>query len=173
MDEITLYQAPTNTQLDVAIFACGCFWGAQHLFGKQQGVVRTLAGYTGGQEAFPTYQQVKAHLTHHVEAVVVEYNPQHVSYEELCKLFFEIHDPSQTDGIGPDLGPQYRSEIFYPDEEQKRQASAVIDLLRQKRYEVNTRLTPATVFWEAEDYHQHYYDKTGEAPYCHIRVKKF
>ena len=173
MDEITLYQAPTNAQLDVAIFACGCFSGAQHLFSKQQGVVRTLAGYTGGQEAFPTYQQVKAHLTHHVEAVVVEYNPQHVSYEELCKLFFEIHDPSQTDGIGPDIGPQYRSCIFYRNPMQKATAQQVIGMLREKGHVVNTQLLESTSFYVAENYHQHYYDKTGGTPYCHIRIRKF
>ena len=92
---------------------------------------------------------------------------------EDCKLFFEIHDPAQTDGIGPDLGPQYRSEIFYLDEEQKATAEKVIALLREKGDEVNTVLRPAETFWEAEEYHQHYYDKTGDEPYCHIRVKKF
>lgn len=90
-----------------------------------------------------------------------------------ANCFFEIHDPAQTDGQGPDIGPQYRSEIFYLNEAQKQQAEAVIALLREKGYEVNTRLTPATVFWPAEDYHQHYYDKTGGEPYCHIRVRKF
>lgn len=162
-----------HMKTEKAIFACGCFWGTQYQLQRAEGVLKTTVGYIGGQEEHPTYPQVKAHLTGHAEAVLVEYDADRTSFTAICRLFFEIHDPSQTDGIGPDLGPQYRSEIFYLDEEQKRQASAVIDLLRQKGYEVNTRLTPATVFWEAEDYHQHYYDKTGEAPYCHIRVKKF
>lgn len=99
--------------------------------------------------------------------------PKKISYTDLCKLFFEIHDPAQTDGQGPDIGPQYRSEIFYLDNSQLEQAQNVISILRDKGYEVNTALTPASHFWEAEDYHQHYYDKTGGEPYCHIRVKKF
>lgn len=103
----------------------------------------------------------------------MEFDAEETTYTDLCKLFFEIHDPAQTDGQGPDIGPQYRSEIFYLNEAQKQQAEAVIALLREKGYEVNTRLTPATIFWPAEDYHQHYYDKTGGEPYCHIRVRKF
>ena len=103
----------------------------------------------------------------------MEFDAEETTYTDLCKLFFEIHDPAQIDGQGPDIGPQYRSEIFYLNEAQKQQAEAVIALLREKGYEVNTRLTPATIFWPAEDYHQHYYDKTGGEPYCHIRVRKF
>ena len=125
------------------------------------------------KEQHPTYQEVKAHTTGHAEAVLVEYDAEQTTYKELCKLFFEIHDPAQTDGQGPDIGPQYRSEIFYLNEAQKAEAEAIIQLLREKGYEVNTRLTPASEFWPAEDYHQHYYDKTGGEPYCHIRVKKF
>ncbi len=155
------------------IFAAGCFWGVQYQFQRQQGVLNTIVGYTGGPEQNPTYPEVKAHNTHHVEAIRVDFDEAVVSYEDLCKLFFEIHDPAQTDGIGPDLGPQYRSEIFYLDEEQKQSAEKVINILRQKGYEVHTVLRPAEKFWEAEDYHQHYYDKTGDEPYCHIRVKKF
>ena len=151
-------------ETEKAIFACGCFWGAQHLFERAAGVVRSTVGYIGGHKEKPTYQEVKAHTTGHAEAVEVA---------ELCKLFFEIHDPAQADGQGPDIGPQYRSEIFYLNEPQKQQAEEVIALLRSKGYEVNTRLTPASTFWKAEEYHQHYYDKTGGEPYCHIRVKKF
>lgn len=156
-----------------AIFAAGCFWGVQHQFGRMPGVLDTTVGYTGGPETNPTYTQVKTHKTHHVEAILIDYDADRVSYVDLCKLFFEIHDPAQTDGIGPDLGPQYRSEIFYLDERQKAEAEEVIGLLRSKGYEVNTRLRPARQFWEAEDYHQHYYEKTGGEPYCHIRVRKF
>lgn len=160
-------------KLEKAIFACGCFWGAQHLFERAKGVIRSEVGYIGGDKENPTYQEVKAHTTGHAEATLVEFDAEETTYTDLCKLFFEIHDPAQTDGQGPDIGPQYRSEIFYLNEAQKQQAEAVIALLREKGYEVNTRLTPATVFWPAEDYHQHYYDKTGGEPYCHIRVRKF
>lgn len=121
----------------------------------------------------PAYEEVKAHTTGHAEATLVEFDAEQTSFTELCKLFFEIHDPAQTDGQGPDIGPQYRSEIFYLNDKQKEEAEAVIALLKEKGYEVNTKLTPATTFWEGEEYHQHYYDKTGGEPYCHIRVKKF
>ena len=156
-----------------AIFAAGCFWGVQHQFQRVNGVLNTVVGYTGGPEENPKYPEVKAHQTHHVEAIIVDYDADIVSYEDLCKVFFEIHDPAQTDGVGPDIGPQYRSEIFYLDEEQKQIAETVIELLRSKGDEVNTILRPAEKFWEGEEYHQHYYDKTGGEPYCHIRVKKF
>ena len=156
-----------------AIFAAGCFWGVQYQFDRQPGVISTEVGYTGGEEENPTYPQVKAHKTHHVEAVCVVFDADVVSYEELCKLFFEIHDPAQTDGIGPDLGPQYRSVVFYNSEEQKKVAQSVIDLLRTKGYKVLTPLLPAAKFWPAENYHQHYYDNEGGEPYCHIREKKF
>lgn len=160
-------------KIEKAIFACGCFWGAQYQFEHAKGVVRSTVGYIGGHKDEPTYQEVKAHLTGHAEATLVEFNAEQTSFSELCKLFFEIHDPAQTDGQGPDIGDQYRSEIFYLDEKQKKEAEEVIQILRDKGYEVNTRLTPATTFWKGEEYHQHYYDKTGGEPYCHIRIKKF
>ena len=160
-------------KIEKAIFACGCFWGVQHQFNRAKGVVNTMVGYIGGKEEHPTYQEVKAHVTGHAEAVKVEYDADVTSYEELCKLFFEIHDPAQTDGQGPDIGPQYRSEIFYLDDAQRQTACNVISILRSKGYEVNTRLTPATEFWKGEEYHQKYYEKTGGEPYCHIRVRKF
>lgn len=171
--KVDLYQAPTDRALEVAIFACGCFWGTQHQFAKQKGVVNTLAGYTGGKEAFPSYADVRSHKTHHVEAVIVEYRPEEVSYETLCQLFFEIHDPAQTDGVGPDIGAQYRSCIFFRNEAQKATAEQVMQTLREKGYEVNTLLLPAEDFYIGEAYHQHYYEKTGGEPYCHVRTKKF
>lgn len=156
-----------------AIFAAGCFWGVQYQLQRVPGVLSTKVGYIGGDEPHPIYADVKAHRTHHVEAVLVEYDADAVTYEELCKVFFEIHDPAQTDGIGPDIGPQYRSEIFYYDATQLATAERVIALLRDKGYEVNTRLRPMAQFWEGEEYHQDYYNKTGDEPYCHIRTRKF
>lgn len=169
--KVELYQATADCA--TAIFAGGCFWGLQHAFAKVKGVRRTLAGYTGGEEERPGYADVRNHATHHVEAIIVEYNAEEVSYTDLCKLFFELHDPAQTDGVGPDIGPQYRSCIFYADEQQRREAEGVIDILRDKGYEVNTLLLPACNFWIAEEYHQRYYEKTGGEPYCHIRTRKF
>lgn len=107
---VGLYQAPKDADTEVAIFAGGCFWGVQHEFGKQEGVKNTLVGYTGGDEDQPTYEEVRSHATHHVEAVIVEYDPLVVSYIDLCKIFFEMHDPSQTDGVGPDIGAHFPSK---------------------------------------------------------------
>lgn len=160
-------------RIEQAIFAAGCFWGVQYQLQRVSGVLATSVGYIGGPEENPTYVDVKAHRTHHVEAVWVEFDADKVTYEELCRLFFEIHDPAQTDGIGPDIGPQYRSQIFFLTEEQRRTAEVVIALLRSKGYEVNTALRPALHFWQGEEYHQNYYNKTGEEPYCHIRMRKF
>lgn len=167
---IELYKPTDKTY---AVFAGGCYWGVQHEFSKEDGVLRTLVGYTGGEEEFPQYADVRDHKTHHVEAVVVEYDETKISYTDLCKVFFEMHDPAQTDGVGPDLGPQYRSCIFYVDNTQKAEAESVISLLRSLGHEVNTLLLPLSNFWIGEEYQQKYYEKTGGEPYCHFRIKKF
>lgn len=172
--KIELYRYPDASEgISTAIFAGGCFWGVQHEFGKIAGVVRTLVGYTGGEEEFPSYAEVRDHNTSHVEAVLVEYDSEKVSYTDLCKIFFEMHDPAQTDGVGSDIGPQYRSCIFHKDEQQRKEALDVIGILRSKGYEVNTLLFPVSNFWIGEEYHQKYYEKTGGEPYCHFRVRKF
>lgn len=168
---VGLYKAPEG--VTTAVFAGGCFWGVQHQFEKEPGVFRTLVGYTGGEEQHPSYADVRDHKTHHVEAVIVEFDPAITSYTQLCKVFFEIHDPAQTDGVGPDIGQQYRSCIFYDGAQQKAEAEAVIGILREKGYEVNTILFPVEDFWVGEEYHQKYYEKTGGEPYCHVREKKF
>lgn len=170
-NKVTLYKP--QGECTVAVFAAGCFWGVQHYLGKQNGVIRTLAGYTGGQEEYPTYEDVRSHRTSHLEAVLVEFDSSIISYEELCKLFFEIHDPAQTDGQGPDKGSQYLSAVFFVNEEQHSTTNDLIAQLRDKGYEVNTRVEAAGQFWVAEDYHQNYYTHTGGSPYCHIRQKKF
>jgi peptide methionine sulfoxide reductase msrA/msrB len=108
-----------------------------------------------------------------VEAIQVTFDPQKTSYEALARLFFEIHDPTQANGQGPDLGPQYLSEVFYANEDQKAIAEKLIGLLKQKGYKVVTQLRPAVTFWPAEAYHQEYYEKTGGTPYCHVYTKRF
>lgn len=170
--QISLY-SPQEPNISYAVFAGGCFWGVQHHFSKVKGVIRTLVGYTGGEEILPSYHDVRNHLTHHVEAVLVEYDATKVSYTDLCKLFFEIHDPAQTDGQGEDIGEQYRSCVFYKDYLQQAETECVIQILRNKGYEVNTLVLPLREFWIGEEYHQRYYEKTGGEPYCHFRVKKF
>ncbi len=152
-----------------AIFAGGCFWGVEYLLQQVPGVIEATAGYTGGTKDDPTYEEVCSHATGHLEAVEVLYDPVRVSFEDLAKLFFEIHDFTQADGQGPDLGPQYRSAIFYTDDEQKRIAEDLIAQLKARGLAVVTQLLPAGTFWPAEGYHQDYYLRKGAQPYCHAR----
>jgi len=156
-----------------AVFAGGCFWGVEYHFSRVKGVLDVKSGYTGGEIDNPSYKQVCSGRTGHAEAVEIDYDPQQVSYETLAKLFFEIHDPTQVNRQGPDIGTQYRSALFYSDEEQKRTAEKLIAELQAKGYRVATTLEKAATFWPAEDYHQDYYEKTGHQPYCHIYTKRF
>lgn len=164
-----------NTVQDTeeAILAAGCFWGVEYYFQKLPGVLKTEVGYTGGRLAKPTYQQVGSHTSGHLEAIRVLYDKDHLSYPDVIKYFFEIHDFTQTDGQGPDKGPQYLSAIFYYNDEQKAAAQEIIHLLQQKKYQVATQLYPVTAFWPAENYHQAYYSKKQQQPYCHTHRKLF
>ena len=154
-------------------FASGCFWGTEYFFMKASGVKQTNVGFMGGHVNNPTYEQVCQKNTGHLETTEVIFDPEKTSYEEMVKLFFETHDFTQTDGQGPDIGPQYRSCIFYVDESQKAIAEKYFDILRGKGYRVATMLKPATTFWKAEDYHQQYYEHKGSTPYCHKYTKIF
>jgi peptide methionine sulfoxide reductase msrA/msrB len=156
-----------------AIYASGCFWGTEYQMQKARGVLQTTVGYTGGHTRNPTYREVCTGTTGHAEAVEVIFDPEKISYEELTKLFFETHDPTQVNRQGPDIGEQYRSEIFYLNEAQKETAQKLIDILKAKGYNVATQLAKATEFWKAEEYHQDYYEKKHGTPYCHIYKKKF
>jgi peptide methionine sulfoxide reductase msrA/msrB len=156
-----------------AIFAGGCFWGVEHLMQQTPGVISVVSGYIGGTRERPTYRDVCSHTTGHAEAVRITYDPAKTDYETLARLFFEIHDPTQLDGQGPDLGDQYRSEIFYDSPDQKAVAEKLIGLLKAKGLDVVTKVTPATTFWEAEEYHQDHYVREGTQPYCHRYVKRF
>lgn len=160
-------------KLERAIFAGGCFWGVEYYFQKRKGVISTTVGYIGGTTKNPTYEEVCSNTTGHVEAVEVYFNPDIVSYEQLTKLFFEIHDPTQLNRQGPDVGEQYKSAIFYLNDYQKQIAEKLIQELKNKGYDVVTKLEAATEFYPAENYHQDYYKNKGSIPYCHIRTKKF
>jgi peptide methionine sulfoxide reductase msrA/msrB len=173
VNSISLEFVPMNKKYEQAIFASGCFWGTEYQLQKKDGVIETTVGYTGGHKENPTYKEVCTGKTGHAEAVLVVFDPEKVSYEELVKLFFETHDPTQIGGQGPDIGDQYRSEIFYFDDNQKRVAEKVIKLLKDKGLNVVTKLTKATKFYKGEDYHQDYYSKTGGIPYCHGYIKRF
>ncbi len=156
-----------------AIFAGGCFWGVEYFMQKTPGVITVTSGFIGGHVKNPSYREVCTGTTGHAEAVKIIYDPGKISYEALLKLFMEIHDPTQVGGQGPDLGDQYRSEIFYLNEEQKKTAEKNINILKAKGYKVATMLTKASEFYDAEGYHQDYYFKNGKLPYCHGYTKRF
>lgn len=166
-------QKTTGAKSDKAVFAGGCFWGVEYYFQHAKGVISTQVGYTGGTKENPTYKEVCSHTTGHVEALEVTFDPSKTNFEELAKLFFEIHDPTQANGQGNDIGNQYLSVIFYQDEEQKKTAEKLIGILQLKGYKIATQLKKAAKFWPAEDYHQQYYEKEGGTPYCHKRVARF
>ena len=167
------FEPEDNSPRDTAIFASGCFWGTEYHLQKIDGVIDTKPGYIGGHVKNPSYRQVCTGMTGHAEAVRVIYNPEKVTYETLAKLYFETHDPTQVDRQGPDVGTQYRTEVFYGSEEQKKVTEDLIQQLESKGLNVATKLTPAATFWVAEEYHQDYYIKTGKQPYCHIYTKRF
>jgi peptide methionine sulfoxide reductase msrA/msrB len=164
---------PGAAKLEKAVFAGGCFWGMEYYFQHAKGVVSTEVGYTGGHTQNPTYREVCSHTTGHIEALQVTYDANVTSYEELARLFFEIHDPTQANGQGPDIGEQYLSVVFYADEVQKKTTEKLIGLLKSRGYAVVTQLRPAATFWKAEEYHQKYYEKENGTPYCHRPVKRF
>jgi len=156
-----------------AYFAGGCFWGVEYYFNKEKGVLSTQVGYMGGHTQQPTYKEVCSGNTGHAETIEVTYDPTQTNYETLAKLFFEIHDPTQVNRQGPDIGDQYRSAAFFVNDEQKQIVEKLITILKQKGFKVATEVSPAGKFWEAEDYHQDYYTKTGKQPYCHSYQQRF
>lgn len=155
------------------IFAGGCFWGMEHYFKQLSGILKTEVGYTGGHKSHPTYQEVCTKNTGHLEAIRVIYDPKIITYEKITKYFFEIHDPTQTDGQGPDHGEQYFSAVFYYNDMQQQTALSLIQQLEKNHYKIVTQLLPVSIFWPAEDYHQAYYQKAGKHPYCHHYVSRF
>jgi len=175
VNSLSLDFVPNLTVKDTreAIFAGGCFWGVEALFKKLPGVLKTEVGYSGGHKKHPTYEEVCAGGTGHYEAVRVVYDSSQLSDEALMKFFFEIHHPEQGDGQGPDRGEQYRSVIFFYDDEQKQVAIKLIAELAKLGIHATTQVLPVSTFWPAEKYHQDYYAKTGHAPYCHVYEKKF
>lgn len=155
-----------------AIFAAGCFWGVQDYFDHIPGVVRTEVGYTGGHAEEPTYEQVCSRATGHAEAVLVTFDPSVVNYEKLVRHFFRLHDPTQLNRQGPDEGDNYRSAIFYTDDQQRAEAQAIKDELNVSQYDgkIMTEITEAGKWWPAEDYHQKYAERTGRGV-CHVAFK--
>lgn len=164
---------PKNSTLKKAYFAGGCFWGVEYYLEKLKGVKEVTSGFMGGHLKNPTYQQVIRKNTGHIETVEVLYDENMVSYEALAKLFFEIHDPTQTDGQGPDIGSQYISAIFVSNTQERKTIEKLVKLLEKKGLDVATKVLAKKPFYGAEAYHQDYYERKGSKPYCHRRVERF
>jgi len=156
-----------------AYFAGGCFWGVEYHLEKLPGVRDVISGFMGGHKKDPSYQDVSYTDTGHVETVEVVYDPQKTDYETLARNFFEIHDFTQSNGQGPDIGSQYLSVIFYSDAKEKQVADRLIDILSKKGYKVATKVQRTSTFYPAEGYHQDYYQRHGKVPYCHSYHKIF
>ncbi len=164
---------PQPKQTERAYLAGGCFWGVEYYLEQLPGVLSVTSGYMGGHTRNPTYADVCSGTTGHVETVEVRFDATVTDFKTIARRFFEIHDPTQLDRQGPDVGEQYRSVVFYTSEDQKKTAQQLIAQLKARGYAVVTRVVPATHFWPAEDYHQDYYRRTGKQPYCHIPVPRF
>lgn len=162
-----------NKEYRKAFFAAGCFWGVEYLFRSLKGVVRTRCGYMGGVTENPTYKEVCYTASGHLEVVEILYDPQSVTYDQLLRHFFEIHDPTQIGGQGPDMGEQYLSAIFTDDAGERENARELMVLLEKRGLTLSTTIRDLAPFWEAEEYHQDYYVKSGKQPYCHVYTKRF
>ena len=157
---------------ETATFGAGCFWGVEWVFRKVPGVLDAVSGYSGGTTVNPTYRDVCSHTTGHAEVVRVTFDPAVVTYEQLLEVFWAMHDPTQVDRQGPDIGDQYRSVIFVHDEAQRRAAEASRDAVQaQITRPVVTQIEDAPTFWPAEDYHQRYLEKRGLAS-CHVSLAR-
>jgi peptide-methionine (S)-S-oxide reductase len=164
-------QNPQGVVMEKATFAAGCFWGVEEDFRTVKGVLKTTVGYSGGTLENPTYEDVCTDRTGHAEVVLVEFDPAQVSYEQLLDVFWDSHDPTTLNRQGPDTGKQYRSAIFYHAPEQKAAAEASKERLSKSgrfKRPIVTEITAAAPFYPAEEYHQQYLLKRGEAS-CHVR----
>ncbi len=158
-------------QTQKAMLGAGCFWGVEHILKKIEGIISTSVGYSGGEVADPTYPMVCSGSTGHAEVVLIEFNPEVISYEKVLDVFFRLHDPTTLNRQHNDIGTQYRSVIFYFDEDQKNSALDVIKKIEASKVFINpvvTQVVPASHFYSAEDYHQDYLMKNPEGYMCHV-----
>jgi len=166
--------------LQLATFGSGCFWCTEAVFQNVEGVEKVESGYTGGSVKNPTYKEVCSGLTGHAEVIQLTYDPKKVSYDELLEIFWKTHDPTTLNKQGADVGTQYRSAIFYHNDEQKKLAESYKEKLDNSgafNSPIVTEITPFLVFYKAEDYHQNYFNLNGNAPYCSYviqpKIEKF
>jgi len=163
--------AQTTRRTETAVFAGGCFWGIEAVFDHTRGVISAVSGYSGGVTRNPSYEQVSEETTGHAESVRVTYDPSQITYQQLLEIFFAVHDPTQLNRQGPDVGTSYRSAVFYANDEQKSAAQAyVTQLTAEKRFPrtIATAIEPLKNFYEAEGYHQHYLASHTRQPYIVI-----
>jgi peptide-methionine (S)-S-oxide reductase len=158
---------------EIAIFGGGCFWCTEAVFNSLKGIISVMPGYSGGTTSNPTYEQVCQGNTGHIESVRIEYDPNLITYADLLAVFFNTHDPTTFDRQGMDIGSQYRSVIFYANDEQHKQSEDLIRELNESHaYDapVITELRPASQFYDAEDYHRQYFEHHKDAPYCQLII---
>lgn len=163
-----------DSKLQIATFGNGCFWCTEAIFQNVEGVEKVESGYMGGHVKNPTYKEVCSGLTGHAEVLQISYNPQEVSFDELLEIFWKTHDPTTLNRQGNDVGTQYRSAVFYHTNEQKQLAERYKEQLTAAEVfdePIVTEITPASVFYVAENYHQNYYNLNGDAPYCAFVIK--
>lgn len=171
------FKEPVKTKvkegMEVATFAGGCFWCTEAVFLEIKGVEKVVSGYIGGKTVNPTYKDICTGETGHAEAIQITFNPNEVAYEDLLEIFFGTHDPTTLNRQGADVGTQYRSEIFYHSETQKTKAENYIQLLEKENLydkKIVTKVSSATVFYPAEDYHQNYYNQNSSQGYCQMVI---
>jgi peptide methionine sulfoxide reductase msrA/msrB len=162
-----------DKNLSYAYFAGGCFWGVEYYLQKLDGVKEVISGFMGGHVKNPSYYEVVRTDTGHLETVEVVYDSSVIPYEEIAKTFFEIHDPTQTNGQGPDIGEQYLSAVFVNNEDERKTVESLIEKLEANGYRVATKIVEKSEFYAADESHQDYYEKKGSKPYCHGYVKRF
>lgn len=163
----------SEPNLQIATFGGGCFWCTEAIFKRLKGIESVTSGYAGGKRENPSYEQVSTGATGHAESVQIEFDPHIISYEKLLRVFFATHNPTTMNQQGADVGTQYRSVIFYHNEEQEQQAEAMIkQLTDEKAYDrpIVTEVVPFDKFYTAEQYHQEYYDKNPQYPYCSVVI---
>ena len=165
---------PATGKLDTATFGTGCFWCTEAIFQQLNGVEKVTSGYSGGQSVNPSYQEVCSGNTGHAECLQIVYDPSKITYDELLEVFWQTHDPTTLNRQGNDVGTQYRSVIFYHNNEQKQRAEkyrAELDKSGAFSKPIVTEIAPFHTFYKAEDYHQNYYNSNGSQPYCYFVIK--